>query len=469
MKKLYPILTIAAAVLSIISVVISAITLSAVLKLDSDIEQSSLPQSSTDDKQQSSHTEESSEEEDQESSSLTEDIVFDIKKPNIDNSGWHFEFPIKNYSDTQLTLNSILVLDHVGGPKTPYRQKNVIGSERFVEINIANQGDACVLAPGEDHFWNDWHPLVDRFDSRTYVFVFDTDNGRQISYSYPFDMRTEADDFSYAADDGQDLKTLRHSADFENEVSHGVYWVPANALGKSNLTNAEIHGMLTASPDEKKDGISNLYEAIQLYQIGLFSYSDDNITTVEKGLTWDHRKPGFDSVRTNSGGDSSSANWLSYMLADDYDEVGFFALYNPDGRGHTFNYILEDGWYYFIDMTYYCSNDIRSAVESGITDDYRSTDYILGNIHKTNDPQRYASYILERFNTPPAMLVMYTAENSLSTAFISDTVTVVYEDKNTELLTLHDNDSDDLTLELRPSPSSAPDWSLFPDFDFSYL
>ena len=86
MKKLYPILTIAAAVLSIISVVISAITLSAVLKLDSDIEQSSLPQSSTDDKQQSSHTEESTEEEDQESSSLTEDIVFDIKKPNIDNS-----------------------------------------------------------------------------------------------------------------------------------------------------------------------------------------------------------------------------------------------------------------------------------------------------------------------------------------------------------------------------------------------
>ena len=38
---------------------------------------------------------------------------------------------------------------------------------------------------------------------------------------------------------------------------------------------------------------------------------------------------------------------LNYILDGDYEGVGFIAYSQPDGSGHIFNYILQDGYYYF--------------------------------------------------------------------------------------------------------------------------
>ena len=133
----------------------------------------------------------------------------------------------------------------------------------------------------------------------------------------------------------------------------------------------------------QKGAPSTLYEALQLYQVGNFAPSADNIRSFENGINWEHHKPGYHAVRTNTGCCATDSNWLRYILDGDYDEVGFLATSQRDGSGHVYNYILQDGWYYFIDLTHYHAqgSPINTSEESGDLSHYRATDFILGNIH----------------------------------------------------------------------------------------
>ena len=77
--------------------------------------------------------------------------------------------------------------------------------------------------------------------------------------------------------------------------------------------------------------------------MGNFFPADDNVRSGENGLNWEHHKPGYHAVRTNCGCCATDSNWLNYILAGDYDEIGFIATSQRDGSGHVYNYILQDG------------------------------------------------------------------------------------------------------------------------------
>ena len=246
-------------------------------------------------------------------------------------------------------------------------------------------------------------------------------------------------------------------------MANGVAWVPANKLGESRYTNQEIFNMLTLSPEEKQAEISTLYEALQLYKIGGFTASDDNRRVYEGGVNWEHHKPGYYAVLTNTGCCATDSNWLRYILSDDYEEVGYIATSQRDGSGHIYNYILDNGYYYIIDLTHYRASDPMTSEENGDLNSYYSTDYILGNIHKVKNIQDYVNYVQREFGDPPGMMFMYTLENCLAVdgaRWQDGSVSIIYEDAGKDAVKIiFDDETDSLDFMWKPSPTNLPDWS----------
>ncbi len=164
----------------------------------------------------------------------------------------------------------------------------------------------------------------------------------------------------------------------------------------------------------KKAVISNLYEAIQLYQIGDFaSDTNDDKMNVKvynpvSGYSWEKHCPGYYAV-LNRANCSTAANWLIYLLSVNYEDWGTLHYQRANGGGHVINYFISDGYYYFIDMTHY-RNDFslsaRSADEDGKYSTYRKTDFISANIHKAESPEAYVKYSLDTFTEPPTFFYM---------------------------------------------------------------
>ena len=69
-------------------------------------------------------------------------------------------------------------------------------------------------------------------------------------------------------------------------------------------------------PEQKQEEISTLYEAIQLFKISGFTYTEDNVNILENDIYWEHHKPGRDAVRTNTGCCAADTNWLNYILRE---------------------------------------------------------------------------------------------------------------------------------------------------------
>jgi len=67
-----------------------------------------------------------------------------------------------------------------------------------------------------------------------------------------------------------DTYNLRHGSDFEVEVSGDVFWVPAVTLGKSKYNHDDMKNIVKDTPQAKQEKVSNLYEALQLFQVSNF-------------------------------------------------------------------------------------------------------------------------------------------------------------------------------------------------------
>lgn len=370
---------------------------------------------------------------------------------------WYFPVLLENTGDAPIELFSLDITDFKDGQQ--------LGVYIFEGSDLENVGmNGLVLHPGDSFNWCDGHPATTEFDEREYRFHFLDPNGQKQTQSFRFaELDKQGSATDYSADMGRDLKTLRHDVSFELEVYPEVFWVPANTLGSSRYSNADIHQMLDASPEDKQQLISSLYEALQLYQIGDFRPSDDNIRIFENGINWEHHKPGYYAVLSNTGCCATDSNWLHYILDTDYDEVGYIATSQRDGSGHVYNYIFHGGWYYFIDLTHYhaSGSPMDNAVEDGDMDSYLSTDYILGNIHKTRSVEAYVNYVQESFNDPPGLMFMYAADNVLAVEGVpnGNKVQIIYEQANgQEIQVIFDDPDDSLEFTRAPSPETLPDW-----------
>lgn len=368
---------------------------------------------------------------------------------------WRFAMTLENTGNSPWTLKSLEIINLMDGEAT--------GTWFFEGEDLDNLGlGGFVLEPGQKEHWDDGHPAVSDWNGRAYIFRYVDGNDQEQSQTFHFeDLDKLNQPVDYTQDQGQDLKTLRHNADFEIEVSDGVFWVPAAELGSSRFSNMEIHKMLGSTPEDKQQIISTLYEALQLYQVGNFTASDDNVRIMENGINWEHHKPGYHAVRTNTGCCATDSNWLRYILDGDYEEVGYIATSQRDGSGHIFNYILHEDWYYIIDLTHYRATDIMSATEDGELNSYYATDFIAGNIHKTQNIQNYVNYIQNVYNDPPGLMFMYTAENCL--AVTGSNTQIIYESLGKPYVNvIFDDPSDKLEFVWKESPTKLPDWSQRP-------
>ena len=377
--------------------------------------------------------------------------------PQQPGGDWHFPITLHNTGNTPWELIAMDITNLMNGAS--------MGTMIFEGTDLGNIGlGGLVLEPGQQQSWGDGHPAVSDWNGREYRFHFRDGNGQTQIQVFRFeDLDKQNQPVDYSQDQGKDLKTLRHDAAFEVEVSKGVCWVPAAVLGSSRYSNMDIHNMLPASPEEKQQKISTLYEALQLYQVGNFHPSDDNVRLFEGGINWEHHKPGYHAVRTNTGCCATDSNWLRYILDGDYEEVGYIATSQRDGSGHIYNYILQGGWYYIIDLTHYhaSGSPMMTAEENGDLNAYHTTDYVLGNIHKVRNIQDYVDYVQRAFNDPPGLMFMYTAENCLA---VDGTDTqIIYESAGQPFVrVIFDDPSDRLEFVWKASPTQLPDWNRLP-------
>ena len=379
-----------------------------------------------------------------------------VPAPQESAGDWTFPCVLENTSDTAWELVAMDI--------THLMDEESRGTTIFEGPDLERIGmGGLILQPGEKRSFMDGHPVVSDWNTAEYRFHFRDGNGKTQLLTFRFEnLHEQNQTVDYSQDPGRNLKTLRHDAVFETEVSEGVYWVPAAALGTSRHSNMDIHGMLSAAPEEKQQKISTLYEALQLYQIGNFTPSDDNVRLFEGNTNWEHHKPGYHAVRTNTGCCATDSNWLRYILDGDYEEVGYIATSQPDGSGHIYNYILHEGWYYFIDLTHYhATGPLVTAEETGNMDDYYRSDYILGNIHKVRHVQDYVDYVQRDFTEPPALMFQYTAENCL--AVDGNNRQIIYEDTGKPFVTvIFDNSSDHMEFVWGTAPKTLPDWNNLP-------
>ena len=292
------------------------------------------------------------------------------------------------------------------------------------------------------------------------------DNGHPLEfYGVIQRLNTMPENASVVENPAYDTENLRHEADFEVEVAEGVWWVPVNTLGKSRYTNREIAGMTEHTPEQKREEISTLYEALQLFQISNFSNAEDNVRIMEGGINWEHHKPGYDAVRTNCGCCASDSNWLNYILSGDYEQVGFIAYSQPDGSGHVFNYIFRDDWYYFIDLTHY-RTDFMDATrpESGSMSDYNNSDFTMANLHKVKEPEAFVKYCVDSYNDPPARYFLYQAENCLPLdgVNIRGQMTITYPE-GVDIKVMDGKNPQKLDVAFVPWPKQTYKWSSLQD------
>lgn len=266
-----------------------------------------------------------------------------------------------------------------------------------------------------------------------------------------------------------DTVNLRFDAEYEAEVAEGVFWVPANTLGMSHMSNSEMETILNCSPEEKQNKVSNLYEAIQLYQVGGFCFLEDtNKQLYEQDILWEYHIPGKEAVRINGGNCSTSSSWLNYILEGDYQELGYIAFSQDDGNGHVWNYIYDGEYYYFIDLTHYRLDYIyESAVETGALADYRYSDRIGGSIHKASSIESYLRYCFDVWNNPPELICSYQG-NKVPDIGLSmlDNKTTIYYPKEMDVEIVYDIPEDLVNFQVVDFPEYIVDWADFPSHGF---
>ena len=222
--------------------------------------------------------------------------------------------------------------------------------------------------------------------------------------------------------------------------------------------------MLSLNPEEKRQRIGNLYEALQLYQASRFKGIIDNVRVLEEdtAILWVFHKGGYAAVRTNEGCCAADSNWLSYMLNGAYDDIGCLGYGQADGNGHITSYIRCGEWLYFIDMMMQRHDSIKpDAAETGNLDEY--IQHLLAKLpsppilfYKTKASECVC--IGTRYGWEPnhALSGWNLVQQSHAFLFCEGMVDILYA-------------SNDSSHALTKTTAVAPNWALLAGFNFCTL
>lgn len=296
-----------------------------------------------------------------------------------------------------------------------------------------------------------------------YIFKGTNSNNEGIICKCTVNLSKEQKSISQIEASVYDTNNLRYNANFNKKVADGVNWVPTNVLGKCQYTKDEILNF-GKEPEVLQDNIKTVYDAIQYIQAQNFESANDNIRSSENNITWEHHKPGEEAIRTNKGCCATIAALVNYLLKGDYDEVGYIGYSRSDGSGHVFNYIKQDGIYYFMDYTHQINEVVNKSVvgmESGDLNDYYKGDFIARNLHMAKNPMDYVKYYMNNVKTPPVLWEMYSLDSVLPISNPKrNNKAYIYFPNNVDINILYDDPNDDLILKRVDPPTKFPDWNL---------
>jgi hypothetical protein len=245
---------------------------------------------------------------------------------------------------------------------------------------------------------------------------------------------------------------LDKDAKIKKYLANGVYWVSVNTLGGPQLTDKKIIDLINKQdPKSMSKSIDTLYDVVRYYYLaGFKTLSSDHKDIPFNGVYWQHHKTGPEALITNCGDCSGNAVLAAYLLAGDYDEVGYITYNIENGSGHVFNYIKQDGKYYFTDFS---SN--RDAIREDTKRTWQGA-YYPANLVMADSVEKFVSYYKTNFlNGAKAVFSTYTADRVAPVGYKNGKY---YLPDDIEDLKFY-GDTDRIKFVLTKRPVVIPSWN----------
>ena len=151
-----------------------------------------------------------------------------------------------------------------------------------------------------------------------------------------------------------------------NELKYG-HIIPENIslyklptmLGGLTMTVEDAKALVGETPAVIREKVRTAGDLL-LYMLAsrMLLKSGDESVTVD-GHDWHYNSTAEQVLAENLGNCGRMANLANYLLADDYEEIGFIlhSYYPGNGGGHVYNYIRYGGKYYIVDFSSYLFAD----------------------------------------------------------------------------------------------------------------
>jgi hypothetical protein len=149
-------------------------------------------------------------------------------------------------------------------------------------------------------------------------------------------------------------------------------------LGGLTLTVADAKALVGQTPEVIKAKVKTAGDLL-LYMLAskmLLKNGDEQMTV--DGHTWHYNDTAQVTLAENLGNCGRMANLANYLLAGDYDEIGFILqswLPSAGGGGHVYNYIKYQGKYYIVDFSSYLFDNYNPQEEPNFISMVNLADY----------------------------------------------------------------------------------------------
>ena len=127
-------------------------------------------------------------------------------------------------------------------------------------------------------------------------------------------------------------------------------------LGQPVLTDAQIDELIAQNDFAKiAETITTLPDAVNYYRRAGFTFNEEADMNPHGSLCF--AQSAWQVMKDRKGQCLTMSNVNHYLLAGDYDEVGYIEVNSP-GDGHIMTYILEDGKYYLVNSVDYTEEQL---------------------------------------------------------------------------------------------------------------
>lgn len=150
-----------------------------------------------------------------------------------------------------------------------------------------------------------------------------------------------------------------------------------DAFKQQEYTDEEIQQLADdgLTLKEAADKLHTAEDAVRFLQAsGYHSDYSYNQGNYFDGINWSWVLPADFTYKVMAGTCGGTANIMNRLLAGDYEEQGYVEYLGS----HVFNYIKQDGWYYFCDF-----------INSRYLEDHSNQDYL---IYMCQDPHDFVDY-----------------------------------------------------------------------------